>query len=88
MLGQMQDAAEDAVDSALHGPPGDSTQYNIGGQDSNNYQEQGTPYVQHRQVTENQGMPAGYHHQAMRQDQNNLWPRATGTQCKTPGLCS
>ncbi|KAI1644397.1 uncharacterized protein F4817DRAFT_318872 [Daldinia loculata] len=85
MLGQMQDAAEDAVDSALHGQSLDRAQFESVGQNPADYQDHGTPYAHHRPALhEQQRMPAGYHHQAMRQDHNNPWARTTGVQSNVP----
>ncbi|KAI0482127.1 hypothetical protein GGR56DRAFT_684639 [Xylariaceae sp. FL0804] len=48
MLGQMQGAAEDAVDSTLHGASFDTSGPEDGLHAADNYQVHGTPFGQHR----------------------------------------
>ncbi|KAI0135010.1 hypothetical protein F4814DRAFT_399656 [Daldinia grandis] len=85
MLGQMQDAAEDAVDSALHGQSLDRAQFESAGQSPAEYQDHGTPYAHHRPALHEQHrMSTGYHHQGIRQDHSNPWSRTAGIQSKVP----
>ncbi|KAI1074621.1 hypothetical protein F5B20DRAFT_573994 [Whalleya microplaca] len=88
MLGQMQDAAEDAVDSTLHGSsigdtghtgPGDGMPHTGG------YEEHGTPYGQHRSVQYGQqGMMSSYQNQSATQVAGSAWPRTFGAQSNIP----
>ncbi|OTB14151.1 hypothetical protein K445DRAFT_23932 [Daldinia sp. EC12] len=85
MLGQMQDAAEDAVDSALHGSSLDRTQIEDSSQNPTDFQDSGTSYAHHRPpLHEQQRISAPYHHQGVRQDYNSSWPRTMGVQSNVP----
>ncbi|OTA63136.1 hypothetical protein K449DRAFT_329426 [Hypoxylon sp. EC38] len=83
MLGQIQDAAEDAIDSTLHGQSVGETQFDGGSQNTLAYQDTGSPYGQHHSAPyEQQRMPAGYHNQTTRQHYSTSWPRTVGAQCE------
>ncbi|KAI2619239.1 hypothetical protein GGR54DRAFT_630786 [Hypoxylon sp. NC1633] len=83
MLGQIQDAAEDAIDSTLHGPPVTGSQFD---QNIASYEEgDGTPYGQRPSTFhEQQRMQAGYQHQTAMRDQGGGWPRTVGAQSNVP----
>ncbi|KAI8958930.1 hypothetical protein F5Y11DRAFT_362209 [Daldinia sp. FL1419] len=82
MLTQMQDAAEDAVDSALHGPSLDRTQFEDR-QNPTDFQEHETSYLHHRPGThEQQGISGGF--QTMRQDNHSSWTKNLGIQSSIP----
>ncbi|KAI2472365.1 hypothetical protein F4781DRAFT_445336 [Annulohypoxylon bovei var. microspora] len=86
MLGQIQDAAEDAIDSTLHGSPTRGAQFEGGSQNTMGYEEIGTPYGRqhHPLFHEQQRMPAGYQHQNATQDHGSTWPRTMGAQSNIP----
>ncbi|KAI1089081.1 hypothetical protein F5B19DRAFT_495721 [Rostrohypoxylon terebratum] len=88
MLGQIQDAAEDAIDSTLHGSPKDRAQFESGSQSVTGYEDIGSPYGrQHHQTFHEQPrMPGGYQHQhqTTSQDYNSSWPRTTETHSNVP----
>ncbi|KAI1205886.1 uncharacterized protein F4807DRAFT_464348 [Annulohypoxylon truncatum] len=86
MLGQIQDAAEDAIDSTLHGSPAGRAQFESGGQNPTGYEEIGTPYGRqhHPAFHEQRMMPVGYQHQTTTQDHGSSWPRTMGAQLNVP----
>ncbi|KAI1456622.1 hypothetical protein F4805DRAFT_475763 [Annulohypoxylon moriforme] len=85
MLGQIQDAAEDAIDSTLHGSPPGRVHFDNGNQNLTGYEEIGTPYGrQHHPSFHEQRMPVGYQHQTAMQDYGNSWPRTMGAQSNVP----
>ncbi|KAI1382448.1 hypothetical protein F4677DRAFT_452145 [Hypoxylon crocopeplum] len=85
MLGQMQDAAEDAIDSTLHGPPPGGQPFEGGGQNSMSYEEPGSPYREHYSALHGQQrMPHGYQNQTMAHNHSNGWPRIVGAQSDVP----
>ncbi|KAI1409048.1 hypothetical protein F5Y13DRAFT_203871 [Hypoxylon sp. FL1857] len=86
MLGQMQNAAEDAIDSTLHGGHSIAgTQFEGESQNPLTYQDDGTPYGQRRPALhEQQGAPAGYQHHSVRQSYGTSWPRTVGAQSNVP----
>ncbi|KAI0003162.1 hypothetical protein F4779DRAFT_634830 [Xylariaceae sp. FL0662B] len=85
MLGQMQDAAEDAVDSTLHGPAVGDTGLGDGVPHHGGYEERGTPYGQHRPALYGQqAIPAAYQPQTTTQAHSSGWPRTTGAQSNIP----
>ena len=83
MLGQRQDAAEDAVDSTLN-----ATSAGLNGCGDNDpnygpYQEQGTPYMQPRNTLHEQPRGAvSYQLPSTTQAQNGSWFRTAGAQCE------
>ncbi|KAI1383602.1 uncharacterized protein F4822DRAFT_434715 [Hypoxylon trugodes] len=81
MLGQLQDAAEDAVDSTLHG-----AQFETGIQASVDYGDHEAIYQQqqHSLLQEQQRMPMGQKHQSATQDYGTSWPRTIGAQSNVP----
>ncbi|XXG95027.1 hypothetical protein Hte_001287 [Hypoxylon texense] len=83
MLGQMQNAAEDAADSTLHGPLEDGQQFEGGSQNLPSYDEQ-TPYGQYRPaIYEQQRVSDGYQTQMAMQNPGSTWPKVMGAQCKS-----
>ncbi|KAI0148233.1 hypothetical protein F4776DRAFT_660404 [Hypoxylon sp. NC0597] len=84
MLGQIQDAAEDAIDSTLHGQSVGETQFDSGSQNTLAYQDSVSPYGQRNTAPyEQQRVPAGYHNQT-RQNYSTSWPRTIGAQSNVP----
>ncbi len=84
MLGQMQDAAEDAVDSTLHGPSAGVPQFEGTSENLTNYEEHGSPYGHHNPIVhDQQRVPAGYQHQPGIQGYGSSWPKTMGAQCKS-----
>lgn len=83
MLGQIQDAAEDAIDSTLHGSPTNRAQFETGRQHPTGYEDIGSPYGRQHHPTfhEQPRMPGGYQHQTTTQDYGSSWPRTTEAQC-------
>ncbi|KAI5861664.1 hypothetical protein GGS23DRAFT_606208 [Durotheca rogersii] len=88
MLGQMQDAAEDAVDSTLHGPIGEAPFDGAGqggGRDPMGFQEHGSPYGRQQPgPQERQGISTGYQTRATTQEHASAWPRNVGHQPNIP----
>ncbi|KAI0380458.1 hypothetical protein F5Y04DRAFT_289435 [Hypomontagnella monticulosa] len=85
MLGQMQDAAESAAESVLHGSPSSGPRFEGGGQYPIHYQEQGTPYVSNSSAFhEQQEGSAGFQHQTAGPTYETSWPRPAGTQSNIP----
>ncbi|KAI0897082.1 hypothetical protein F4806DRAFT_495591 [Annulohypoxylon nitens] len=86
MLGQIQDAAEDAIDSTLHGSPTNRAQFEIGRQHPTGYEDIGSPYGRQHHPTfhEQPRMPGGYQHQTTTQDYGSSWPRTTEAQLSVP----
>ncbi|KAI1466937.1 uncharacterized protein F4812DRAFT_451790 [Daldinia caldariorum] len=85
MLGQMQDAAEDAVDSALHGPSLDRSQVEDSSRNLPDFQEHGMSYAHQRPALhEQERISAPYHHQGLRQNYNSSWPGTVGVQQNIP----
>ncbi|KAI1103906.1 hypothetical protein F4804DRAFT_308854 [Jackrogersella minutella] len=88
MLGQIQDAAEDAIDSTLYRSPQGASQFengSLGSQNPTGFEELATPYRQHHTTIQGQQrVPAGYQNQNSLQDYSNSWPRAVGAQSDIP----
>ncbi|KAI0833955.1 hypothetical protein F5Y06DRAFT_307273 [Hypoxylon sp. FL0890] len=86
MLGQIQDAAEDAIDSTLHGRQSmGETQLEDGSQNPLNYQNTGSPYGHHHSALhENQRIPIGSQQHTVRQNYGTSWPRTMGDQSNVP----
>ncbi|KAI0889602.1 uncharacterized protein GGS22DRAFT_176883 [Annulohypoxylon maeteangense] len=85
MLGQIQDAAEDAIDSTLHGSPSARALFESGSQNLTGYEETETPYGQQQYPAfHEQRMPVGYQHQTTTKDYGSTWPRTTGSQSNVP----
>ncbi|KAI1775672.1 hypothetical protein F4818DRAFT_440949 [Hypoxylon cercidicola] len=78
MLGQMQNAAEDAADSTLHGPLEDGQQFEGGIQ---NPQYRPALYEQYRTSD-------GYQNQTSMQNPGATWPRVMGAQSNVPNTPS
>lgn len=79
MLGQMQDAAEDAVDSTLQAAAVGAPPYGDAGPNQTMYQDFGTPFRRPHpnQGEMSRGAPA-YPPAAARQTHNTSWPRTMG----------
>ncbi|KAI1134457.1 hypothetical protein F5Y05DRAFT_422076 [Hypoxylon sp. FL0543] len=86
MLGQIQDAAEDAIDSTLHGGQSmGETQFEGGSQNPLNYEDVVSPYGHHSSALhEQQRIPVGSQQHAARQSYGTSWPRTVGAQSNVP----
>ncbi|OTB08884.1 hypothetical protein M426DRAFT_7602 [Hypoxylon sp. CI-4A] len=82
MLGQIQDAAEDAIDSTLYGQSTGKSQFEGESQNTTGYEEPGTPYDRH--LHEQQRFPVGYQPQAATQNYSTSWPKTMGAQSNVP----
>ncbi|KAL7629674.1 hypothetical protein AAE478_001197 [Parahypoxylon ruwenzoriense] len=86
MLGQMQDAAEDAIDSTLRGPPIGESPFE-GGQNPTSYEEHESPSGQRRLGLheQQQRMLPGYHQpQTSMQNHGAGWPRLIYREANIP----
>ncbi|KAI0173343.1 hypothetical protein GGR52DRAFT_590485 [Hypoxylon sp. FL1284] len=84
MLGQMQNAAEDAADSTLHGSFENPQQFEGGSHNTTGFNEH-TPYRQHRQAFYEHERPSnGFQTQMATQNPGSIWPRVMGAQSNVP----
>lgn len=82
MLGQMQNAAEDAADTTLYGSLEDGQQLEGGIQNPVNHDDHAS-YGQYRPALyEHQRMSGRYQNQMAKQNPGSNWPRVMGAQCK------
>lgn len=85
MLGQMQNAAEDAVDSTLHATSAGFAGFMDSNQTHSPYQEQDTSYGQnqsHNTLGEQPRVTTSYQPSTMSQALGGSWFRTVGAQCK------
>ncbi|KAI1763180.1 hypothetical protein GGR53DRAFT_531743 [Hypoxylon sp. FL1150] len=84
MLGQMQNAAEDAADTTLNASLEDGQQFEGGVQNPANHDDHAF-YGQHRPAPyEHQRMSEGYRSQMTMQNPGSNWPRVMGAQTNIP----
>ncbi|KAH9897305.1 hypothetical protein F4778DRAFT_255454 [Xylariomycetidae sp. FL2044] len=88
MLGQLQDAAENAVDSTIHEASLDTSGLGEGSQNHiNNHEQRTSSYGQHRpSIYDQQHLNISYGPPGAMQGQDNSWPKATGVQCDPSGI--
>ncbi|KAI1635626.1 hypothetical protein F4809DRAFT_613379 [Biscogniauxia mediterranea] len=85
MLGQIQDAAEDAVDSTLHNSFANAPSMRDSFQENSALGDHGVSYDQHHPTLyDQQSVTAAYQPHATLQTHTNSWPRTMGAQLDIP----
>ncbi|CAJ2501888.1 Uu.00g047410.m01.CDS01 [Anthostomella pinea] len=82
MMGQIQDAAEDAVDSSLQGTSMSAPTPADGYPNTSDFREHAMSYGQHRPAlyAQQQQQTAAYNHQPTMQSHLGAWPKTVGAQ--------